>query len=602
MKKKITILIFFFNFMQLFAQVSETKDLIKKAKSLDSAKLEVFGSIGVSYDGYGLNANPGGYSFYNARRPWNNVLFNFQTTFSYGDFKLPIAASFSPMSNNFAYSPLGFGSLPGFPKQTFKQWITNPINNIGINPSYKWAELQLGTQYLKYSDLSTGDIGVFGYGFSLKPNKLRIKFFNGVTQQGFQPFPLVGGSALPPVFLGNYSRDVLMAQIGLEKDEVYFAGFNIVKGTDDSTSIVPLNGPTNYTPKPQENLIISFVSNFKAANGWYGNLEIANTVTNRDITLTGPALVESVDPYLKTNASGYRDHAMKGGFGRKSKNFDLGGSVKWLGAGYNTMGYPFVQNNRLEYAINTRFNLFKNKTNVIANIGQRFGNWNNPSTRTEQIIANINVFSQFSDNFSVNASYNNFGFQTPGLLGIKNVGTDLSINPTYSWVTTTMSNLLSFSYNWSQYDETIPLNITTQNNTNTYLLLYVPTFFSRPNLNPDFSVMYFTNKSLAVNLDIMTFSAGLNWGIIENKFNLKGQLMYNITKVQPFTASNNIVATIGFDYKISPKLSWNTTITANKFTYGDELTPPIALLAATYLESTWRTALLYQFGKKTNAK
>ena len=148
----------------------------------------ISGTMGVSYDGYGLITNPSASSFYTPRRPWNLVRFSFQPTMSFGDFKLPFNFNFSPMRNNFGSSPFGFGGLPGFPKQTFMQWVTNPMNSIGINPSYKWAELQLGTQYLKYSDLSTGDIGAFGYGISLKPGKFRFKFFRGVSQQAFQPY------------------------------------------------------------------------------------------------------------------------------------------------------------------------------------------------------------------------------------------------------------------------------------------------------------------------------------------------------------------------------------------------------------------------------
>src|SRR4029077_14543841 len=110
--------------------------------------------------------------------------------------------------------------------------------------------------------------------------------------------------------------------------------------------------------------------------------------------------------------SSYRDHAVQAGFGKKGKDWDLGASMKWLGAGYNTMGYPFVQNDRMEYTVNTLFKIWKKKVNVTASIGQRFGNWSTPGSRTKQIIANANVFAQFSDHFTVNANYNNFGFNT----------------------------------------------------------------------------------------------------------------------------------------------------------------------------------------------
>jgi hypothetical protein len=50
------------------------------------------------------------------------------------------------------------------------------MNNFAVNPKYKWAEIQLGTQYLNYSNLSTGDIGIFGAGFDLRPGKFELNF------------------------------------------------------------------------------------------------------------------------------------------------------------------------------------------------------------------------------------------------------------------------------------------------------------------------------------------------------------------------------------------------------------------------------------------
>lgn len=569
-------------------------------KSQTNPKFSISGTAGVSYDGYGLNTNPATNGFYAARRPWSVVRFNFQPTMNFGDFKLPFNLNFSPMRNNFASPPFGFGSLPGFPHQTFGQWIANPTNTIGINPTYKWAELQLGTQYLKYSDLSTGDIGVFGYGFSLKPGKFRFKFFNGVSQQAYQPF--IGTGSPPPVFAGTYKRNITMGQIGLEKEGKYFAGFNIIKGKDDLSSIVtPIIGPPP-TPNAAENLIISFNTKFTTEKGWYGQTELATTITSPNVAAAAPsALVKDFKPFINTNTSSYRDHAFQAGFGKKGKGWDVGASMKWLGFGYNTMGYPFVQNDRMEYTVNSRFNAFKNKVNVTASIGQRFGNWshNSGASRTTQIIANTNIFAQFNDHFSLNANFNNFGFSAPVSGGTKNVGNDLGINPTYTWNTTTMSHLLSLTYNWSNYLETIiiPYSLTT-NNTHTALLLYAPSFFNKPNISTDFSGMYFYNSSSTpTKLSIISFSSSLGWNFPKKKVNLRGQLQYNITTINPNTPSKNLLATLGADWKITKKLSWNTSMTANLNKYGNELSNIAPLLGASYLESTLHTALQYRFGK-----
>ncbi len=561
--------------------------------------VKISGNAGVSYDGYGLTTNPKTPSFYTPRKPWNLVRFNFQPTISAGNFKIPFNFNFSPMRNNFGGVPFGFGSLPGFPKQTFGQWISNPINSFGINPTYKWAEVQLGTQYLKYSELSTGDIGAFGYGFSLKPGKYRFKLFHGVSQQAFQPYT---GAGTPPDFAGAYKRNVTMGQIGLEKEGVYFAGFNIVKGKDEVNSIAaPISTSSATTPKPQENVIVSFAANFTYSKGWFGQTELASTFTTRDKTAAAPSpVVKDFKPLLNTNMSSYHDHAIQVGMGKKSKNLELGAGMKWLGAGYNTMGYPFVQNDRMEYTVNTKFNAWKNKINFVGSIGQRFGNWSQAAgPRTKQIIGNANLFSQLNDHLSVNASYNNYGFTTSGLGAVRNVGNDLGINPTYTWQTSKMSNLVSLNYNWSKYTETTFIfPFFTSNNTHTGLLLYAPSIFSKPNLSPDFSVMYFYNSSsFPSKIGILSASTSLGWNLPKKKVGLRGQLQYNITTVNPNTSDKNLLATLGADVKLNKMLTWNTAMSGNVYRYGNILSPIPPLLGARYLESTFHTSLQFRFGK-----
>jgi len=578
--KKYTILLFCFASTSLFAQQAVKKPTVS-----------ISGKAGVSYDYYGLTTNPSSPSFYTPRRPWNLVRFQFQPTISYGDFKISFNFNFSPMVTNFASPPFNLSRVPGFPKQSFGQWLTNPMNNIGINPSYKWAELQLGTQYLKYSDLSTGDVGAFGYGFSLKPGKLRVKFFRGVSQQAYQTF-----SSIAPVanFEGAYKRTITMGQIGLEKEDKYFAGFNIVKGIDDKTSITsPVTTPI-ATPKPAENFIVSFNTKFTADRGWYGQTELATTYSTRNqFAPSSTSIIKDNDPFIKARTSSYRDHAVQAGFGKKGKDWDIGASMKWLGAGYNTLGYPFVQNDRLEYTVNTRFNAFKKKTNVVASVGRRLGSFST-SSKTKQLIVNANVFTQFDDHFSLNINYNNFGFQTPGLMGIKNVGNDLGINPVYTWSNTKMSQLLSGTYNWSKYDEKY-LGVTTTNNTHTALLLYVPTFFSMPNFSPDLSLMYFLNQSSLNKLTIYSAIVGAAFKMPKRKIDIRTQLQLNVTKIDPKTPSKNLLATVCLDWKLTKKLTCKNSFTGNIFKYGNELAIP--LLGAQYFETMYRTALHYRFGK-----
>lgn len=545
-------------------------------------KLNISGTMGVTYEGYGLNRNPDGWTGFYPRKPWNQVKFNFSPNMQFGkNFSLPFNFNFAALPTNFA------GPYSGLQKQNFKQWLTNPLNNFAVNPKYKWAELQLGTQYLNYSELSTGDIGIFGAGVDLRPGTYRFKFFTGISQQAVNFF-----SGIPST-QGAYQRSNWMAQIGKEKEGKYELAFNFAKGRDRLSSVdTPPPGI-----KPQEGFTMSVVTKVSFAKNWYFNAEGAQSLYTKDLTTPTTMLLKSFKPFLEAHTSTVKDYAASGAVGRKSQNFDIGVKLKYLGAGFQTVGYPYLQPDRLDYTLNTRFNAMKNKMNVVASVGQRVNNVSNTTLKAKQFIGNLNWFTQFSDAFSLNLSYNNFGFQSPSGLnpfGIKNVSNDIGVNPTITWSNARMSNLISISYNYSKYDERdVFTGATTSNNTHTALLTYVPTYFNK-DVSPDFSLMYFYNKLPGFKNTLFTISSGLSMPAAKKQLQLRGQLQYTLGKNNSFSSNNNFIASCNIDWKINKKLTWTNFMTTNYYKYGNEIVPN----GANYLESNFRTGLQYKFDTK----
>lgn len=546
----------------------------------------ISGTAGISYEHYGLSRKPTGWTGFTPRRPWNQVRFNFSPNMQFGkNFSLPFNFNFATTPTNFA------GPYAGIGKQTFGQFITNPMNSFGLNPKYKWAELQLGTQYLNYSDLSTGDIGVFGAGFDLRPKGYFIKFFTGLSQQGVNFF------TGPPATTGAYKRTNWMFSLGKAKEEKYEFGVNFVKAKDDSTSA----SPPPMLIKPQEGFTMSVVAKTFFNKGWYAKVEGAQSIYTKDLTLPLDSAKASFKPFINGHSSTVKDYAGDAAFGKKGKNLDIGIKLKYIGAGFQTPGYPFMLPDRFDYTLNTRFNAWKNKDgihrmNVVASIGQRVNNVSDNTLKAEQFIGNLNWFTQFDDHFSLNISFNNFGFQTPGGInpyGIKNVSNDFGINPSYTWGNDKVIHMVSMNYNYSKYDERDVLtgNITS-NNTHTGLLTYVPTYLTKE-LSPDFSLMYFDNSMPGFKLKLITISSGLSMPALKKKMRLRGQLQYNYSKTNSFKNNNNLIASFSSDWKLSQKLTWTTFISSNNFKYGDEIVPN----NASYLESIIRTGFNYRFGK-----
>lgn len=549
------------------------------------------GDMGMWYEGYGLDKapNPAVPDFYQARRPWNLFRYSINPTLAIGKWNIPLNFNFSPTQNNFTTPSVGG-------KQSILQFLTNPVNNFGIRPKLGSTEILLGTQNLQYSDLSTGDLGIFGYGVNLSPGKFRIKLFNGVSQR---PVNYLSPIQLPPDgVIGAYQRNQWMAQLGLEKEGKYFAGFNFVKAIDKRSSVssAPLS-PLD----PQENMVVSFLAKATTDKGWDYHVELGQSFQTRNLnTPLSPSPVEDFKPFISSHTSTSKDNAVMLGIAKKGKDWEAGTKFNYYGAGYYTAGYPFMNNDRMEYLANTRFNAWKKKMNVIASIGQRFGNLSHTSgpKTSKQIIANANMFTQFNDRFSLNMSFNNFGFNAPSLSGYRSVSNELSVNPAYTWSDSTMSHLLSGTYSMSKYDETtIFPALTTQNNTQTALILYVPTFFNSK-ISPDFSLMWFRNTATSIDLSLISATAGMNWKKSE-KINLKGQLQYNLSTMKPFTANKNLLATGGFDWEIYKKLTWQFSATANLYRFGSELPgsslTPVYAGSPGYLESTVRTGLQYRF-------
>ena len=546
----------------------------------------VSGTAGITYEGYGLNRSPSGWTGYTARRPWNQVRFNFTPTFRFGkDFSLPFNFNFAAVPTNFA------GPYAGIKNQNFGQFITNPMNSFGLNPKYKWAELQLGTQYLKYSDLSTGDIGIFGAGVDLRPKTWRFKFFTGISQEGVNYF------AGPPTVTGAYKRKNWMVQVGNELEGKYLFAVNLAKGKDVPASSAP--PPT--TIKPQEGVVISVLGNVYVDKIYFKG-EAAQSTFTKDVTTPTTTLLRGLKPFIEPHTSSLTDFAGQLSVGRKSTNFDIGLMLKYIGAGFQTTGYPYLQPDRFDYTLNTRFNAWKNKAggykmNVVASAGRRVNNLKNTALKANQFIANLNWYTQFDDHWSLNINYNNFGFQSASgtnPYGIKNVSNDLGVNPTFTWTGTKIMHLVSLSYNYSKYDERdVMTGLTTSNNTHTALLTYVPTYLTK-DLSPDFSVLYFYNDVPLAKVKLFTVSSALNTNVAKKKIRLRGQLQYTLGKLNTYRNNNNLIASCNIDYKITKKLSWNTFLTTNYYKYGNEITP----VGANYLESMCRTGFQYSFDTK----
>ena len=309
----------------------------------------------------------------------------------------------------------------------------------------------------------------------------------------------------------------------------------------------------------------------------------------------------SLVPFIKARTSTTKDNALQVSVGKKSEWVDVGFIIKYVGAGFKTAGYPMLQNDYIDAVLNTRVTAIKSKLNFTGSIGQRTNDQSNTTIKSKQFIANTNFSYKFSEQWNITVTYNNTGFRagsSTSLYGVRNVSNNIVVNPAFTFFnkTKTVSHLLSLTWNYSKYKETLLINpyTVTDNNANNITLTYLPTFFNK-NYSPDFSVVYFNNLQSGTRNKLFTIAAGLGVSSLNKKWQFKGQLQYTIGKLNQFTNNNNFIAGFSADRQLSKKLQWNIALTVNNFKYGNELDPPVNLINSSYLESNVKTGFVYSF-------
>jgi hypothetical protein len=540
----------------------------------------ISGSASVSYEHYGLMHQPTSWQGPSPRRPWNQVRYSFNPTIDFGKWQLPFQFNFTQFANNFT------GPYANLKNQTLKQWITNPSNQLGLSPKYKNNTILLGTQYINYSKLSTGDINIFGAGVDLKPKNYLFKIFAGLSQQG------INYAQGPPLIEGAYQRKHIMAQVGKEVENSYKVAFNIAYGKDnDASAIIPITATT----KPQEGMVISAVNEIKNEKGFYLNSEIAKTVFNKnglDASLPNASILPAA---VTPKSTSLHDWAGNVSIGMRKKKYELGLNSQYLGATYYTLGYPNQMPDRLDLLLQTKLHLFNDKMILVASGGNRRNNISNPIAANNQIIANANLDYTISDQWTLQASYNNFGFNTQGstlqnIPSPRNVSNDIGAGITYTKLKTKVLHTATVNYNYSKYVESSFIGNTltqTNNLTHTFLLNYIPSFLTRKAI-PGFPIR------------MLTAGAGYGNTFAKKKLKLRGALQYHLLKNGFYSNNKNTTLQINADYKITPTLTFNSSYNNNYFLYGNEL--GMNLIGARYLETFIKGGFTYQFKNKIKTK
>ena len=555
-------------------------DTSDKSKSGISKWVKLSGQTQLTYDFYRVDTAPG--SNFRARRPPHLIRYILAPTVTIGKkVVLPFELNVSSVATNVT-TPVEqykgqFDKWYGLFKQfktldDVKNYVINPINRLGVAPTFGAFKFYAGTQTPQYSEMTVGNVSLFGAGMDVKTKWFYMSAGAGYAQHAIQRDSLFN---IP----GAYQRTQYSFRMGFGNKEGTYLGSNIVYATDDAQSVrspLAIAPQTAFTASSEYQLKLGKVIKWKG--------EIATTLRTSNTTFyDSPSLSDStklmlrekfsepieskipeqVRQYLPINPSTSIDFAATSTLKLNIKGLGLDFKGLYVGPGFKPVGYPFFVSDRFDATVGTRFSIFKNKLNFNGTTGWRvtnFSKWlekenitvpklgsgdvsiplivqGGSVAATEQLLINANLGIQFSEKFNVETSYSNFGVQNTVVddtLRVRNVGQNFVITPSYTFGNEAYTSSIVLMGSMDIFrDLNIVSGALNDNDSKIANLTYMFGLKKKP-LTVNVSAAYFNIVSSNLELDNSTFTGGAGYSFFKKKLTTQFSLtaLFNNQKLQ----------------------------------------------------------------------
>lgn len=430
---------------------------------------------------------------------------------------------------------------------------TQPFNQFGVSPSYKWVKVHLGYRSLAWSDFTLNGHTFLGAGVELNPGILRFGAVYGRFRSAAEPENAMG--QIPSYRRVGYA---LRLGFGTDKDHVDAILFH---GQDDPTSIS--THPDSINIYPGENLTVGLVGRKQIIKQVSAEMEWARSAYSKDIRSDETILTEGNGVYnslgglfTPRSTSNY-NNAYKIGVNWTPSRFKTGVKYRRIEGEYQTMGSYFFQNDLEDITFNLGAPLANNKVNFNGSVGfQRNNLTQDKVSQTSRVIGSANVFWNVSQKFNTGLSYSNF---SSTLRAVQDQITD-SIN--YYQVSNTANAFGNYSFGSSEKQQSLMLNLSAQraNARGEYSVSDVETKFNNASLNyrillKNISTSFTAGASIT-NIEAAGFSTissgpmvGVNKELLDKKLRLNGSHSV-IWQSQNGSALSLVnLSRLGFTYK-----------------------------------------------------
>jgi hypothetical protein len=240
-------------------------------------------------------------------------------------------------------------------KQSLTQYLLHPGTMVYLGPKWRHLQLHLGSQTPYFSELSIGDLQLFGLGATYEAGSYRFFGVAGIGQRHIEPTGILTGA---------FRRDVLAFRVERKLQDKHVVGLNLVHAKDRLQSVdtvFPLL-------LPQKGIIISANGNFKLNSNLTVNGEVANAAFASDTRVD--SLDSEFSPAgLLVASSHTSSFAVSAGMRYAKRGHGLNAHIKRIGREFNHLAYPQRDNDVLDVRFTPYGQLLGNRLSVSGQFG-----------------------------------------------------------------------------------------------------------------------------------------------------------------------------------------------------------------------------------------
>lgn len=286
--------------------------------------------------------------------------------------------------------------------------FTQPFNQYGISPTYKWITLHAGWQSIQWSPYTLAGYNFLGGGLELNPGKLRFGFIYGRFNKAIEedPSQITAFSQTPA-----YRRTGFSAKLGwgTERNHVDIIA---LKGKDEAASLK--NQPSSFNLTPSENLVLGISGKFSflkhlvfdidASGSLYTRNLLADTVKNLKLEK-----IDFIKNLITLNASTQLLTAGHTSLGYQGSNYNVLVKYKRVDPDFKSMGAYYFENDVQNYTLEGGVRLLKGQMQLNGTFGLQNDNLlHDKSYQSNRKIGSVNAsFNKI--NYGADLRYANYG-------------------------------------------------------------------------------------------------------------------------------------------------------------------------------------------------